>query len=113
MIKEDVSKDKLFSKVANLADLVSYQDDAIVSRTIIEKDTVTITLFAFDKDQGLSEHTAPYDALIYLLDGEALATISGRLFKLGKGQMIIIPANELHSVKAKGRFKMLLVMIRS
>jgi len=109
----DVSEDKLVSKVIRLADLVSFQDGAIVSYTLVDKDTGTITLFAFDKDQGLSEHKAPFDALIYLLDGEALVTISGRLFKLKEGQMIIVAANNSHSVKAIEKFKMLLVMIRS
>jgi len=110
---EDVGEDKLVSKVIKLADLVLYQDSAIVSRTLVDEDAGTITLFAFDKGQGLSEHKAPFDALIYLLDGEAAVTISGRLFELREGQMIIMPANNPHSVKAIEKLKMLLIMIRS
>jgi quercetin dioxygenase-like cupin family protein len=109
---EDVNKDKFISEVTQLTDLVPYQDSAVVSHSIVDKDSGTITLFAFDKGQGLSEHKTPFDALIYLLDGEASVTISGRLFKLKKGQIITIPANNPHTVKAIEKFKMLLVMIR-
>jgi len=94
-------------------ELVDYQEDAVVSRTIIDKTTGTITLFAFDEGQGLSEHTAPFDALVQILDGEAEITISGEKNCLKANQMIIMPANEPHALKAVKRFKMLLTMIKS
>ena len=84
----------------------------MVSRTIIEKESGTVTLFAFDNDQGLSEHTAPFDALVYNLDGEVDVTISDKVVQLNKGEMIIMPKNEPHALKATSRFKMLLTMIR-
>jgi quercetin dioxygenase-like cupin family protein len=98
---------------ARVIDLVDYQKGSVVSRTILEKETGTVTLFAFDQGQGLSEHTAPYDALVYILDGEADITISGRTHQLSVGEMIIMPANEPHALKAVKRFKMELTMIRS
>jgi quercetin dioxygenase-like cupin family protein len=104
---------KLAGKVAKLADLVDYQDGAVVSREIINKNTGTVTLFAFDKGQGLSEHTAPFDALVYILDGEADITISGKPLRLKEGEMVIMPANQPHALKAGGRFKMILTMIRA
>ena len=94
-------------------DLVAYQAGSIVSRTLVEKNTGTVTLFAFDKGQGLSEHTAPFDALVYILDGEAEISITGRPSRLRDGDMILMPANEPHALRALDRFKMLLVMIRS
>ena len=97
-------------KTVNLAD---YQKDSIVSRTLIDKNTGTVTFFAFDEGQALSEHTAPFDALIFLIDGEAEITISGKPFRLEAGEMIIMPANEPHAVKARKKFKMMLTMIRS
>lgn len=100
-------------KSARLADLVEYKEDSIVSRMIIDKHTGTVTLFSFDQGQGLSEHTAPYDALIYLVGGEAEITISGKAHCLKQGEMIIVPANQPHAVKAVKRFKMILTMIRS
>lgn len=96
-----------------LADLIEYQDGSIVSRTIIDKATGTVTLFAFDEGQGLSEHTAPFDAMVYTLDGAVEVIISGKKFPLKKGEMIIMPANEPHALKATKRFKMLLTMIKS
>jgi len=96
-----------------LVALVNYQPGAVVSKTIIEKDTGTVTLFAFDLGQGLSEHTAPFDALIQVLDGEVEIKISGKLFHLKQGEIIIIPAHEPHALKAASHFKMLLTMIRS
>ena len=96
-----------------LRDLVNYQDGAVVSREIIRKSTGTVTLFAFDKGQGLSEHTAPFDALLHVFDGEAEVTISGKAYHLEQGQMIILPAGETHALKALSKFKMLLAMIRS
>jgi len=102
----------LLREVIKLADLADYQEGAIVSRTIINRKTGTVTFFAFDQDESLSEHTAPFDALVYILDGEAKITISGKSFSVKKDEMIIMPANEPHSLKAVKRFKMLLVMIR-
>jgi len=98
---------------ARAIDLVDYQKGSVVSRTILEKETGTVTMFAFDQGQGLSEHTAPYDALVYILDGEADITISGRTHQLSVGEMIIMPANQPHALKAVKRFKMELTMIRS
>ena len=101
------------AQVVKLIDLVNYQEGSVVSRTLIDKKTGTITLFAFGEGEGLSEHTAPFDALVYLLDGEAEITISGKAFNLREGEMIIMPANEPHALNAMRRFKMMLVMIRS
>lgn len=98
---------------AKLVRLVDYQEGSIVSKTLIDKKTGTITLFAFDKGQGLSEHTAPFDAMVLILEGEAQITIEGKPYSLSAGEMIIMPANKPHSVKAQDRFKMLLVMIKS
>jgi quercetin dioxygenase-like cupin family protein len=95
-----------------LNDLISYQDGSVVSRTVINKPTGTITLFAFDKGESLSEHTAPYDAFVHVLDGTAEITISGKPYALSAGEMIIMPAGEPHSLTATGRFKMMLVMIK-
>jgi quercetin dioxygenase-like cupin family protein len=105
-------KEPLTAKVLDMARLVEYQTGSVVSRAIIHKKTGTITLFAFDEGQGLSEHTAPFDALVCLLDGEAEVIISGNAHVLKNGEMIIMPANEPHALKAVGPFKMMLVMIR-
>jgi quercetin dioxygenase-like cupin family protein len=105
--------DNLLAQVLNMAALVDYQKGAVVSREIIKKQTGTVTIFAFDKGQGLSEHTAPFDALVQILDGEAEITISGKPNKLTAGEMIIMPAGEPHSLKALAKFKMALIMIRS
>lgn len=101
------------SEVLHLAELASYQDGSVVSRQITKAETGNITLFAFDTDQELSEHTAPFDALVHVLEGDAQITISGRSYALSTGDAIILPANEPHAVKALTRFKMLLTMIRS
>ena len=103
----------LVAEVNRLVDLVAYQRRSVVSRTIIDKKTGTVTLFSFDEGQGLSEHTAPFDALVYLLDGEAEISISGKPLHLREGEMVIMPANQPHALKAVKRFKMLLAMIRS
>ena len=109
-----MAKDQnLAAKVLRLLDLIDYQDGAVVSREIISKKTGTVTLFAFDKGQGLSEHTAPFDALVCILDGEADITISGKTLRLKAGEMVIMPANQPHALKAVARFKMILTMIRS
>jgi quercetin dioxygenase-like cupin family protein len=99
--------------VLKLAESASYQQGSIVSRQIISRKTGTVTLFAFDQGQELSEHTAPYDAMVYVLDGEAHIRIAGRPFVLQPGDMINMPANQPHAVKAEQRFKMLLIMVRS
>ena len=101
------------SQVLTLAEMVSYQDAAVVSRQITKADAGNVTLFAFDKEQGLSEHTAPFDALVYVLEGEARVTISGNPFDLKAGDAIVMPANEPHALFAMERFKMLLTMIRA
>ncbi|QEF94450.1 MULTISPECIES: cupin domain-containing protein [unclassified Methanothermobacter] len=100
-------------KVLKLNELIDYQDDSVVSREIIRKDTGTVTLFAFDGGQGLSEHTAPFDAMVQVIEGEAEITISGEKNRVAAGEMIIMPANEPHAVMAVEPFKMLLTMIRS
>jgi len=105
--------EELIAKILKLISLINYQPGAIVSRTIIDKEAGTITLFAFDKGQGLSEHTAPYDALIYALDGEAEVIIAGNPLNIKLGEMVIMPANEPHALKAIKKFMMLLIMIRS
>jgi quercetin dioxygenase-like cupin family protein len=104
---------KLAAKASSLGGLIGYQEGSVVSRTIIDKKTGTITLFAFDENQGLSEHSAPYDAVVYVLDGEVDVTISGKPFRLKQGEMTIMPASEPHALAAKTRFKMLLIMIKS
>ena len=101
------------SEILNMADLVNYQDGSVVSRQITKADAGNVTLFAFDQDQELSEHTAPFDALVHILDGDAEIKISGKAFHLKTGEAIIMPANEPHAVKALTRFKMLLTMIRN
>ena len=109
----NMNSDNLLGKAVKLIDLVSYNEGSIVSRTIIDKTTGTFTLFAFGEGQGLSEHTAPFDALVYLLDGEAEVTISGEALHLKEGDMVIMPANEPHALRAIKKFKMMLVMIKS
>ena len=109
--QEDTSN--LIAQVNELDALVNYQQDSIVSRTIIDKKTGTLTLFAFWKGQALSEHTAPFDALVYLLDGKANVTIAGKSYSIKEGEMIIMPANESHALNAVTNFKMLLIMIRN
>jgi quercetin dioxygenase-like cupin family protein len=101
------------SEIFELKNVVAYADGAIVSKTIIKKETGNITLFAFDKGQELSEHTAPFDAVVYVMDGEVDITIDKKPFSLGKGDTIIMPANIPHALKAAEPFKMMLVMIKS
>lgn len=103
----------IIGEAGKLAELVDYQDGSVVSKEIIKKDKGTVTLFAFDKGQGLSEHTAPFDALVYVFDGEAQISISGKPHNVKSGEIVIMPANKLHSLKATERFKMMLVMIRA
>ena len=110
---KELDAEDLMAKKAKITELIEYQKASVVSRTVIDKDTGTVTLFAFDEKQGLSEHTAPYDALVQILDGEAEITISGKTHLLKEGEMIIMPANQPHALRAVKRFKMILTMIRS
>jgi quercetin dioxygenase-like cupin family protein len=113
MPKTKPDNQTLAAKAATLTELVAYQPDAVVSRTIIDKKAGTVTLFAFDKGQGLSEHTAPFDALVYIFDGEAEVTISGKPLKMNAGMVTLMPADATHALKALTRFKMMLIMVRS
>jgi quercetin dioxygenase-like cupin family protein len=106
-------RDRLVAQVNRLEALADYQEASIVSRTIIDKKTGTLTLFAFWQGQALSEHTAPFDALVYVLDGEVEVSISGKPQRVRSGEMIIMPANQPHALNALTNFKMLLVMIRA
>jgi quercetin dioxygenase-like cupin family protein len=115
-MESDVSPqytDELLGQVTKLVGLIDYQKGSVVSRTIIDKKEGTITVFAFEEGQGLSEHTAPFDALAFVLDGNAEVTIAGKPHEVSEGEMLIMPANKPHALKAMKKFKMLLVMIRS
>ena len=101
------------AEVVRLADLVNYQEGAVVSRTLVNRTTGSVTLFAFDEGQGLSEHTAPFDALAHLLEGEAEISVSGKPLLSAAGEAVLMPAHQPHSLRALSRFKMLLTMIRS
>ena len=103
----------LIGTVAALDSVIEYQKGAVVSRAVIDKPAGTVTVFAFDKGQGLSEHTAPFDALVSVIDGEVDITISGKPFHVKAGEMLIMPAAKPHALKAVSRFKMMLVMIKS
>ena len=100
-------------KSQGLVSLIEYSDDSIVSKTILDTPAGTITLFAFDKGQKLSEHTAPYDAVVQILDGTAQLTIGGKDMEVSAGEIIIMPGNVPHAVAAEEKFKMLLTMIRA
>jgi quercetin dioxygenase-like cupin family protein len=106
------SLEDIRAKTLRLSDLIDYQTGSVVSREIISKKTGTVTLFAFDKGQGLSEHTAPFDATVFCLEGEVEITIAGKPIRAKKDEMVIMPADLPHSLKANTRFKMLLIMIR-
>ena len=108
-----MNKENGFGQPTKMAELIGYQTGAVVSRTLIDKEAGTVTLFAFDAGQGLSEHTAPFDALVYALEGEVLVTISGKSHTLKNGDMIVMPSNEPHGLKAVNRFKMLLIMVKA
>jgi quercetin dioxygenase-like cupin family protein len=110
--KGKASKQELDHPV-RLADLIEYHAGSVVSRTIIDRQTGTVTLFSFDKDEGLSEHTAPFDALVFVVDGEAEVTLAGKSSIVKTGEMIVMPAHKSHALRAIERFKMLLIMIRS
>ena len=101
------------AQVARIAEFVSYQDGAVVSREIVKKPAGNVTLFAFDEGQGLSEHTAPFDALVQVLEGEAEITVAAQPHRVRGGEMLLLPARQPHAVKAVERFKMMLTMIRS
>jgi quercetin dioxygenase-like cupin family protein len=103
----------LEAQPANVLDLISYQEGAIVSREIIKKKTGTVTVFAFDEGQGLSEHTSPFDALVQVLEGEVQITISGTASHLKEGDVIVMPANQPHALNAQKKVKLILTMIRS
>ncbi|MFQ5583082.1 MAG: cupin domain-containing protein [Calditrichia bacterium] len=105
--------EELEQKVTTLSNMIEYQEGAVVSKIILKKTSGSVTLFAFDKSQNLSEHTVPYDALVQVIDGEAEIIIAGQPFRLGAGQMIIMPANKPHAVNAVQRFKMILTMLKS
>jgi len=111
--KKQKNAGKPVAKAIKLSDLVEYQEESVVSRTIIDRKTGTVTLFAFYEGQGLSEHKAPFDALVYLLEGEAEVFISGKAVRLKEGEMVVMPANQPHALKALKSFKMVLTMIRS
>ncbi|EKE19546.1 MAG: hypothetical protein ACD_8C00142G0002 [uncultured bacterium] len=106
-------ENKLAGQALNVLELIEYQEGAVVSRTIAEKPVGTVTVFAFDDGQGLSEHTAPYDAIVHVIDGETDITISGQVVRAKAGEIVIMPANQPHSLKAVGKFKMILTMIRA
>jgi quercetin dioxygenase-like cupin family protein len=106
------AREGLVARPFTYTELVDYQEGSIVSRTIIDKPAGTITLFAFDKGQNLSEHTAPYDALVEVIEGTGTITIEGKVYEVPTGQQIIMPAGKPHAVDARERFKMVLVMIR-
>jgi quercetin dioxygenase-like cupin family protein len=107
------SSESLIGHAITMDELVQYQPGSVVSRTLIDKKIGTLTLFAFAEEQGLSEHTAPYDATVQIIDGTADVTIAGTVHRVTAGQMIIMPANVPHSLRAVDRFKMLLIMIRA
>ena len=111
---QETSQVKTFvAQVAKASEWVGYQNGSVVSREIVSRKMGTVTLFAFDEGQGLSEHTTPFDALVYLLDGQAEILIAGKPFQLKEGEMMIMPANVPHALKAVKRFKMILTLLRS
>jgi quercetin dioxygenase-like cupin family protein len=111
-LESEINAENFNIRTEQLIDSINYQPGSVVSRQIIKKGTGNITLFAFDEGEGLTEHTSPYDAFVYVLDGETEISISKKPFTLQSGDMIVMPANEPHALKAVKKFKMLLVMIR-
>lgn len=111
--KDDKNIGQILGKVLEFDKLIDYQENAVVSKTIIGKQSGNVTLFAFDKGQGLSEHTAPFDALVYIVDGQAEVMISGEKLTVNSGQLVIMPANKPHALTALERFKMALIMIKT
>jgi quercetin dioxygenase-like cupin family protein len=110
---KNTNSNKLVAKPFKYSDLVAYQKETIVSRTLIDKTTGTVTVFAFDATQRLSTHSAPFDALVEVIDGKGIFTIEDQVFELKSGEQIIMPANKPHSVEAAEKFKMVLIMIKS
>jgi len=110
--KVDRKREDLKGNVLNLKDLVQDQDGTVASRMVINRKAGSITLFSFDEDEGLSEHTAPYDAVVTILDGECEVWVAGKTFQMKEGETIIFPANAPHALSAITRFKMMLIMIR-
>jgi len=106
------AQETITGRAITLADLLQYQNGAVVSRTLVDRPVGTLTVFAFDEEQGLSEHSAPFDAIVQVLDGAADVTIDGTVHRVTAGQIIIMPANRPHALRAVERFKMLLTMIR-
>ena len=113
MSEEKHVTESCVGKPVVLVDIIDYADGSIVSKTLIDKPVGTITFFAFDRGQKLSEHTTPYDAVVQIIDGSADITINGKIKTVSAGQLIIMPANIPHAVAAKEKFKMMLIMIRS
>lgn len=111
--KKKTGIEKIVAQAMRLIDLADYQKDSLVSRTIIDKKTGTITFFVFNERQGLSEHTAAFDALVHLIEGEAEIVISGKPLRLKGGEMVVTPANQPHTLRAVKKFEMILTMIRS
>ena len=107
------SGNEILAKPWRLKELTGYQQSAVVSRTLVDRESGTVTIFAFDEGQGLSEHTAPYDAIVIDIEGNVNIKISGESFDLKEGEMIIMPANKPHALKAVTKFKMVLIMIKS
>lgn len=108
----DARRKDLLGKVLNLADIIQYQEGTVASRMIVNRKTGSITLFSFDENEGLSEHTAPYDAVVTILDGECEVWVAGKTWQMKAGETIIFPANAPHALSAITRFKMMLIMIR-
>ena len=112
-MNENFSATRIPTEPLSLKELVAYQEGAVVSRTLVNEKGGTVTVFAFDEGEGLSEHTAPYDALVIAIEGKVDIKISGKDFHLNEGELIIMPANKPHALKAVTRFKMILIMIRA
>jgi len=112
-IKGPAEQKDIRARAIKLADLIAYQTGSVVSRQLISRPAGTVTIFAFEQGEGLSEHTAPFDAMVYILEGEAQITIGGQSQTVKASEMIIMPANQSHSLQAAERFKMLLIMIKS
>jgi quercetin dioxygenase-like cupin family protein len=113
MFMNDANQTEVETEVKRLVDLLQYQPDAVVSRVLLRNKGGTVTMFAFSTGEGLSEHTAPFDALVVVTDGEANIEVAGRSFTVRQGESIVLPANRPHAVKAVTSFKMLLIMIRA
>ena len=112
-MKDPTDSKDFAAQVFKATDLVDYSEGSVVSREIVKKPTGNVTIFAFDEGQGLSEHTAPFDALVHVLEGEVEISIAGKPHRLHQGEMILMPAQQPHALKALKRFKMILTMIRS